>query len=146
MGTNVFISFNHEEKEQLESFHRLKSVIPLPLDSFGLPSQNGQPARHPPHDERSKPQREEIMKKLKKASKFVVLIGARTFADKWVDWEIKAFIELKSHGRNRDIWRCIRGMRLEGHGKAKTPEALQNRSTESINWLPEKLHQWLKEA
>ncbi len=149
MAANVFISFDHDDQRQVGGFNLIKSNSKHPLDfrnhSLKEPvtDRSGRPIVYPPSDSRSKPVRDEIMRKFENASKLVVLIGDRTYASEWVDWEIKIFYDIKNRLSGQNTWKRIRGMRLKDYNGTLIPEALGGRSTQVLNWDPEALSRWL---
>jgi hypothetical protein len=105
---------------------------------------SGKPLKYPPSDARSKPVRDEIIKKFDRASKLVVLIGDDTHKSGWVDREINTFHEMKKSISGEKTWKRIRGMILKGSDKAPIPGALYNgRSTQWLAWDPDALDKWL---
>ncbi len=150
MGTNVFVSYDHDDVNQVNGFKLLKRNPNYKLDfrdhSLKEPvlGRDGKPIMYPPSDPRSKPVRDEIISKFKNASKLVVLIGDQTFESEWVDWEIKTFFKMKQLISGDNTWKRIRGMKLKGSNDATKPSALTNRSTKFMLWNPEALDQWIE--
>lgn len=148
MAKNVFVSFDHNDAQQVNGFKLLKQNPNHPLDfrdhSLKEPvtDRSGKPIIYPPSDPRSKPVCDEIISKFDNASKLVVLIGADTANSDWVDWEIKTFHNMKKLLSRDNTWKRIRGMRLKGHDSATIPSALCERSTQAMNWAPETLDRW----
>src|SRR3990172_3823413 len=101
MSANAFISFDHEDQQQVAGFRLLKNNPDHPLDfqdhslKDAVRDRSGKPIKYPPSDARSKSVRDEIIKKFERASKLVVLIGDDTHKSEWVDWEINTFHEMK---------------------------------------------------
>lgn len=104
---------------------------------------SGKTIKYPPNDARSKPVRDEILKKFNKCSKLVVLIGDDTHKSDWVEWEINRFFKMKEDLSRDNTWKRIRGMTLKGSDKAMIPSALGNQSTKVLAWNPEVLDKWL---
>jgi hypothetical protein len=151
MATNVFVSFDHEDPDQVSGFHSLVRNPNHPLDSHDHSLKEpvlywrGKPIKYPPDNTRSTPVRDEIRGKLDRASKMIVLIGQTTWQSDWVKWEIDTFYEMKS-GLNDWAWKRIRGMRLKGSENAPIPAALLNgRSTIYMNWDPAAIDAWIEE-
>lgn len=148
MAKNVFVSFDHNDAQQVNGFKLLKQNPNHPLyfrdHSLKEPvtDRSGKPIIYPPSDSRSKPVCDEIISKFDNASKLVVLIGADTANSDWVDWEIKTFHDMKKLLSGDNTWKRIRGMRLKGHDNAAIPSALGGRSTQVMNWDPETLDGW----
>jgi hypothetical protein len=150
MPSNVFISFDHDDQKQVRDFKLLKNNPRHPLDfrdhslKEPITDRSGKPIKCEPSDPRSKPVRNEIIKKFENASKLVVLIGDETYKSEWVEWEINTFIELKKSISGENTWKRIRGMKLKGCDNATMPNALMNgRSTKELVWDPESLDKWL---
>ncbi|MCC6667199.1 MAG: TIR domain-containing protein [Polyangiaceae bacterium] len=150
MATNVFVSFDHDDYQQVNGFKALVQNPNHPLDfrdhSLKEPvtDRAGKPLTYPPSDPRSKPVRDEIISKFQNASKLVVLIGPSTHTSEWVTWEIDTFFAMKQPLARENTWKRIRGMFLKGHDTATPPGALMNgRSTKMLAWDPKALDQWL---
>jgi len=149
MASNVFISFDHDDSNQVGGLKSLKSKSSFPLDfhdhSLKEPVTNrfGNPIKYPPSDARSKPVRDEIIKKFGSCSKLVVLIGVDTKDSEWVEWEINTFHKMKEKISGENTWKRIRGMRLKGAEDAETPGALGGQSTQVLDWDPDALDTWL---
>lgn len=150
MTANVFISFDHADQQQVGGFKLLKNNPRHPLDfqdhslKDAVRDRGGTPITHLPTDPRSKPVRDEIIRKFDRASRLVVLIGDNTHNSAWVNWEINTFYELKEPLSGGNTWKRIRGMTLKGSEQANIPNALYNgRSTQWLSWDPEALDKWL---
>ena len=149
MAANIFISFDHDDQKQVGGFKLLKNNTNHPLDFHDhslkepVTDRSGRPIRYPPNDSRSKPVRDEILKKFYKCSKLIVLIGDDTYKSDWVEWEINRFYELKKELSGEKTWKRIRGMTLKGSDTAKVPSALGGQSTKVMVWDPEALDKWL---
>ncbi len=150
MATNVFVSYDHDDQNQVNGFKLLKHNPNHPLEfndhSLREPvtDRSGKPIKYPPSDSRSKPVRDEIIRKFDSASKLVVLIGDSTYTSAWVDWEVKMFHDMKFNLSQENTWKRIRGMKLKGSENARMPDALMNgRSTRELTWDPEALDKWL---
>lgn len=150
MASNVFISFDHDDQQQIAGFKLLKHNPRHPLDfqdhslKDAVRDRSGKPITHPPNDPRSKPVRDEIIRKFDRASRLVVLIGDGTHNSAWVDWEINMYFEMKEKLSGQNTWKRIRGTTLKGSEQANIPSALYNgRSTQWLAWDPEALDKWL---
>jgi Thoeris protein ThsB, TIR-like domain len=150
MPANAFISFDHDDQQQVAGFKLLKNSPKHPLDfqdhslKDAVRDRSGKPIKYPPSDPRSKPVRDEIKRKFDNASKLVVLIGDNTHNSEWVDWEINTFYDVKEKVSGENTWKRIRGMTLKGSDQATIPSALYNgRSTQWLAWNPETLDKWL---
>src|SRR3972149_5369275 len=130
MAANVFVSYDHDDQKQVGGFKLLKNNPKHPLDFHDhslkepVTDRTGKPIKHPPSDARSKPVRDEILKKFDKCSKLVVLIGDNTYDSAWVEWEFNAFFKMKKELSGENTWKRIRGMTLKGSEKASIPSAL----------------------
>jgi hypothetical protein len=149
MATNIFVSYDHDDQQQVGAFKLLKHNPNHPLDfqdhslKDAVVGPSGQPLKYPPGDPRSKPVRDAIRKRFEHASKLVVLIGDKTHESAWVDWEINTFYEMKKEISGDKTWKRIRGMTLKGADEAAVPDALGERSTKVLAWDPEALDKWL---
>ena len=149
MAKNVFVSYDHDDAQQVNGFKLLKNNPNHPLDfrdhSLKEPVLTpwGKPNTYTPSDYRSKPVRDEIISKFDNASKLVVLIGDATWVSDWVDWEIKTFYDMKYELSVENTWKRIRGMRLKNCDNAIVPKALGGRSTQVMNWSPDDMDRWL---
>jgi len=151
MATNVFVSFDHEDQNQVNGFSSLLKNPNHPLDfhdhSLKEPilDRSGKPIKYPPNDIRSKPVKDEIRGKFDRASKMIVLIGQTTWQSDWVKWEIDTFYEMKNRLPG-ETWKRIRGMKLKGSENAAIPSTLLNgRSTMYMNWDPETIDIWIEQ-
>jgi len=105
MAANVFVSFDHDDQQQVGGFKLLKNNPNHPLDfqdhslKDAVRDRSGKPIKYPPSDARSKPVRDAIIRKLDRSSKLVVLIGDNTHASEWVDWEISTLWNEGGHFR-----------------------------------------------
>jgi hypothetical protein len=150
MAANIFISFDHDDQQQVAGFKLLKNNPRHPLDfqdhslKDAVRDRSGKPITYSPTDPRSKPVRDEIRRKFDRASKLVVLIGDNTHNSDWVNWEINTFYEMKEPVSGQKTWKRIRGMTLKGSEHALIPNALYyGRSTQWLAWEPETLDKWL---
>ena len=149
MAANVFVSFDHDDQKQVGGFKLLKNNPKHPLDFHDhslkepVTDKSGKPIKYPPSDPRSKPVRDEILKKFDKCSKLVVLIGDNTHESEWVEWEINSFFKMKKDLSGEKTWKRIRGMTLKDSDDATIPSALGDQSTKVMAWDPEALDKWL---
>jgi hypothetical protein len=148
MAENVFVSFDHDDQNQVAGFKLLKNNPKHPLSfrdhSLKEPvtDRDGRPIKYPPSDPRSKSVRDEIPKKFENCSKLVVLIGDNTHTSEWVDWEVNSFFKMKKQLSGEKTWKRIRGMTLKGSDNATMPSALGGQSTKVTAWEPEALDKW----
>jgi hypothetical protein len=150
LPANIFISYDHDDVNQVNGFKGLISNPNHPLDphDHSLPEpvkdpRTGQPIKVPPSDPRAEPVKQELRRRFGHCSRLVVLIGDDTHSSLWVDWEIKTFYDLKSASGLLASHR-IRGMRLKG-SKGGDPAALKGRSMATMDWDPTALDAWLAE-
>lgn len=150
MPANVFVSFDHEDQQQVEGFRGLINNPNHPLDfhdhSLKNPvvGQTGKPITYSPYNPKSRPVRREILRKFEKASRMVVLIGKSTHKSDWVKWEIVTFYENKKRlpGKTR---KRIRAMWLLNCENTSLPNVLKGRSIQPMRWDPIGLDKWLEE-
>jgi Thoeris protein ThsB, TIR-like domain len=149
MAANVFVSFDHDDEKQVKGFKLLKNNPNHPLDfrdhslKDPVTDNSGKPIKYSPSDPRSKPVRDEILRKFKNCAKLVVLMGDNTHKSDWVEWEINHFFKMKKELSGDKTWKRIRGMTLKGSDKAVIPSALGGQSTKAMSWDPEALDKWL---
>ncbi len=150
MAANAFVSYDHDDQQQVGGFKLLKDNPKHPLDFHDhslkepVTDRSGRPIKYPPSDPRSEPVRDEIKRKFENASKLVVLIGQDAYSSDWVEWEINTFIQMKKPLSGGKTWKRIRGMKLKGCDDAMMPDALMSgRSTKELIWNPEVLDKWL---
>jgi len=145
---NVFISFDHDDQEQVAGFKALINNPNHPLDCHDhsleepVVGRRGKPLMYPPNDQRARPVRKEILKKFDKASRMVVLVGQSTHSSEWVNWEIVTFFERKKQLPDGASERII-AMRLKGCDNAPLPRSLKGRSSTTIPWNPRALDRLL---
>lgn len=151
MPANLFVSYDHDDQNQVAGLKSLAKNPNHPLDFHdrslkeAVTGKGGKPLKYPPSDPRSKPVRDEILAKFAKASRLLVLIGDATSTSEWVEWEISAFYNLKKSKSEPDPSARIRGMRLKGSEKATTPKALKTKSCIVTDWDLKKLDAWLED-
>jgi hypothetical protein len=149
MAANAFVSYDHDDQKQVSGFKLLKNNPKHPLDfrdhslKAAVTDPRGKPITHPPSDQRSKPVRDEIIRKFDSASKLIVLIGDDTHKSEWVEWEIHTFFQMKKKISGDKTWKRIRGMKLKGSKDALIPSALGNQSTKCLDWDPDAMDKWL---
>ena len=149
MAANVFVSFDHDDANQVNGFKALIKNPNHPLDFHDhslkepITDRSGKPIKYPPSDTRSQKVKEEIRGKFDRTSKLVVLIGDETWRSEWVEWEVNTFFKMKS-SLPGETWKRIRGMKLKGSENARIPSALINgKSTKCMDWDPATLDHWL---
>lgn len=148
MPVNVFVSFDHEDEEQVNGFKALNTNPNHPLRyqdrSLKAPvvTTSGKPIVYEPDDPWAKPVRSAIVKMFNKASRMVVLIGESTHKSAWVRWEIVTFYEKKKNV-SIDASRRIAAMRLKGCEHTLIPRVLRTRCSLIMDWDPRAFHKWL---
>lgn len=70
--------------------------------------------------------RGQIRELINRCSVTVCLIGKTTYQSKWVDWEIRASLEMK---------KGLVGVRLHGSYDDLAPEALKRSNAEVVDWV-----------
>lgn len=99
MPTNVFISFERHNLQQVNSIRALANNPQHGLEFHdqseikAVKDKKGTPLPYQPDDSRSKPIKNELRRLLKKATKMVVVIGEFTHESNWVNWEIQSFYD-----------------------------------------------------
>ena len=146
MSNRVYVSLNHDDPYQKAALGLLIRSPGHSFDSHDRTVAGDGKMTVGPDDPRSKPLRDEISRKLEAADRLVVLIGAYTYMDDWVRWEIDTFYDLKRKAFADNTWRLIRGMRIETCPDAIAPGALGDRSTDIMSWDPKALDRWLDET
>ncbi|MDD5120782.1 MAG: TIR domain-containing protein [Candidatus Omnitrophica bacterium] len=150
MAINVFVSFDHTDQKQVESFNFIKGKSKHVFESYDYCfkeiSANGSEKllQCQQNDSRSKTIREEIIKKFEQCAKLAVLIGNETYKNAWVEWEVNNFYKMKDALLPGKAWMRIRGIFLEGCEKAIAPKALECRSTQHLAWDPDALEKWIE--
>ena len=148
MPINLFISFAHEDREQLESFRALAKNPEHKLEFHDrselepVKDKVGTPLPYPPNDKRAEPVREELKGLLEKATKMVILVGETTQKSQWVNWEIRTFFDKKKKYPGKTKNR-IRAVRLKGYHEATLPKAIRDLHIPPLNWDPKALISWL---
>lgn len=153
MPVNLFISYDHDDREQVISFKALVLNSNNPIEfndrSLAAPILNSlnQPIGYLPSDPRAKLVCDHIEKLLRKASRLIVLIGQKTHHSEWVRWEVNKFREIKRGSPNEQTWRRVIGMKLRGQDSAPIPEFLRSgTSSVVIPWELDAFTEWLKES
>ena len=88
MPWDIFLSYEDEDIGTVEVFreHLMQEDIDLVFHEY--------PIKEPFESLVAKDEKSRITEMLEKASITVVLIGRTTYADKWVDWEVRKSAEL----------------------------------------------------
>lgn len=149
VATKAFVSYDHDDQPQVNGFKLLKSNPDHPLDfsdhslKDAVTDRSGKPIKYPPSDPRSKPVRDEIVRKFERSSKLIVLVGDDTWKSEWVEWEVNTFFQMKKSISGDNTWKRIRGMTLKGSDRARVPPALGKQSTKMLQWDPDAMDKWL---
>ncbi len=149
MPVSLFISFAHEDLEQLESFRALAKNPEHELEFHDrselkpMKDKAGTPLPYPPNDKRAEPVREELKGLLERATKMVILVGESTHKSQWVNWEIRTFFDKKKKYPDRTKGRLM-AMKIRGHRKVTLPKAIQDLGIQVMNWNPGNLSSWLE--
>lgn len=121
MSRGVFISFQHDDREQARGFSLLQWNKYVDFDFRG---------RHllsPVDSSNEKYIRTRIKEMMNGTSVTAVLIGKNTKDSEWVKWEIE---ESRNRGNG------IIGIRLKGQEDAQAPDALNEKGYKVIDWEP----------
>ncbi|MFC2005990.1 TIR domain-containing protein [Chloroflexota bacterium] len=110
MATNVFVSFDHDDQNQVNGVRSLVENPNHPLDfhdhSLKEPVRDwtGEIVKYQPSDPRSKPIRDGLLGKFQNASKMVVLIGYDT-------WQSPLWVPKHNSRRQKEVGchRTVRG-------------------------------------
>jgi len=148
MPINLFISFAHQDREQLEGLRALAKNPKHELEFHDrselkpVRDKAGTPLPYPPNDKRAEPVREEIKQLLDKATKMVVIVGEYTHKSQWVNWEIRTFYDKKRKYPGKTKNR-IRAMKLKGYHDAILPKAFKDLGIPAMNWDLKAFINWL---
>ena len=131
MGRRIFISFAHEDKQQVQGFALLQWNPNVNFEFVG---------RHlisPVESNDEAYVRSKIREKLDGTSATVVLIGPHTAESEWVDFEVHESLE-RGNG--------VIGIRLKGAEGAPVPQVLKDEGRRVINWEPDKFSDEIERA
>lgn len=148
MPVNLFISFAHQDRKQLDSLRALARNPEHKLEFHDrsqlepVKDRAGTPLPYPPNDKRADPARQEIKRLLDKATKMVVIIGESTHNSQWVKWEIRTFYDKKRSVPGKTKNR-IRAMKLKGCHDAILPKPIKDLAIPAMNWDLDALYSWL---
>jgi len=121
MGRRIFISYQHEDTQQVRGFILLKWNKYVEFDFVG------RYLLSPVDSEDRAYIRRKILEQLKGTSTTVVLIGKETADSEWADYEIR-----KSLARGNGVL----GIRLKDAGEVDIPPALVEAGCKVIDWDP----------
>lgn len=148
MPTNVFISFERHNLQQVNSIRALANNPQHELEFHDrseiepVKDKKGTPLPYQPDDSRSKLIKKELRRLLKKATKMVVVIGEYTHESNWVNWEIQSFYDrydsISGDGNKRII-----AMVIKDTSNVKLPKMLRTFSVPQMKWDLDTLSQWI---
>lgn len=122
MPRRVFLSFQHEDRQQASGFNLLRWNPNVPVEFVGRHLLSPVDSENPDYI------RAKIREQLDGTSVTVVLIGGSTADSEWVDFEIRESIA-RGNG--------VIGIRLKGHENARIPPALAEAGARVIGWDPD---------
>lgn len=148
MPTNVFISFERHNLQQVNSIRALANNPRHDLEFHDrseiepVEDKKGTPLPYQPDDPRSKPVKRELRRLLKTATKMIVVIGEFTHESNWVNWEIQSFLDrydnISGDGNKRIIAMCVRDT-----NNITLPKILRTYSIPQMKWDMDALAQWI---
>jgi MTH538 TIR-like domain (DUF1863) len=124
----VFLSFDYDDLRQVQGFRLLRYNANVEVDLY-----DGS-LRAPINSENASYIKTKIHAKIARSSVTVCLIGARTYASDWVDWEIRKSVALR---------KGLLGIRLKGC-KGDGPRALREFRVKIIDWAPDRFQEEIK--
>jgi hypothetical protein len=119
----LFLSFHHEDRNQVNGFRLMSHNRNLPIDFVDLS------VRSPVNSAQSTYLRKVISEKIKRCSLLVCLIGNGTAWREWVEWELETALEL---GKG------VCGVRLKD-SRGRAPELLRRIGAPIASWDQEKI-------
>jgi hypothetical protein len=131
MGRRVFISYQHDDIQQVKGFNLLRWNPNVDFDFTGRHLLSPVDSRDPNYI------RTKIGEQLNGSSVVVVLIGQNTASSEWVDYEIQ---------RGQKEGKGIIGIRLKGADDAEVPPALTEAGAKVINWNPDQFSDEIERA
>jgi hypothetical protein len=123
----VFLSFDYDDIRQVCGFRLLRFNQNVELEIFDAS------LRAPIDSETASYIKAQICKKIERASVTVCLIGSRTYASEWVDWELRT---------SAALGKGLLGIRLKGCAGAG-PRALRHLNVRVIDWEPNRFQREL---
>ena len=127
----VFISFQHEDRQQASGFNLLRWNPNVPVEFVGRHLLSPVDSENPDYI------RAKIREQLDGTSVTVVLIGGSTADSEWVNFEIR---ESVARGNG------VIGIRLKGHENAGIPPALVEDGGRILEWDPDKFADAIERA
>jgi hypothetical protein len=119
MPWNVFLSFVEEDLHMVEMWREQEQHEDINLEFYDYP------AKKPFDGPDAENIKSDIKEQLQKSSVTVVLIGRTTYASKWVDWEIRASVEM---GKG------LLAVDLHADSEHIVPRALKDFRVEIFGW------------
>lgn len=118
MAWHIFLSFEDEDIGTVEVFreHIVQEDVELAFHDY--------PVKEPFESVEAKGVKSRITEILEGVSITLVLIGRTTYADKWVDWEIKT---------SADMGKGLMGVRLHSELEHIVPRALRDYNVEVLD-------------
>ena len=126
----VFLSYDWDDRQQVQGFRLLKHN-----PNFQFEFNDGS-LRAPINSYRAPYVKQKLREKISRCSVTVCLIGSRTYASEWVDWEV---IESVEQGKG------LLGIRLKGSG-GNGPPSLREARARIIDWEPEQFEKQIRRA
>ena len=148
MPTNVFISFERHNLQQVNSIRALANNLQHDLEFHDrseiepVKDKKGTPLPYQPDDPRSKPIKRELRHLLKKATRMIVVIGEFTHESNWVNWEIQSFYD-RYDSISGDGDKRIIAMYIRDTNNITLPKILRTYSILQIKWDLDALSQWI---
>lgn len=148
MPTNVFISFQRHNLEQVNSIRALAKNPQHDLEFHDrsetepVKDKKGTPLPYQPNDPRSKPIKRELRHLLKKATKMVVVIGEFTRESNWVNWEIQSFYD-RYDSISDDGDKRIMAMYVRDMTNVEPPKIIRTHSIPQMKWDLNAFSQWI---
>jgi len=131
MGRRIFISFQHDDLQQVRGFILLKWNKYVEFDFVGRYLIRRIDSRDQAYISRK------IMEQLDGTSTTVVLIGKKTAESEWVNYEIRKSLE-RGNG--------VLGIRLKDVGDVDIPPALAEEGCKVIDWNPDVFEDEIEKA
>ncbi|MFC1914886.1 TIR domain-containing protein [Chloroflexota bacterium] len=149
MPTNVFISFERHNLQQVNSIRALANNPQHELEFHDrselkpVRDRAGTPLPYQPDDPtRSNPIKKELRRLLKKATKMVVVIGEFTHASNWVNWEFQSFYDRYNRISGDSNQRVV-AMYIRDRNDIELPKIFRTHSIPHMNWDLDALSQWI---
>lgn len=149
MPTNVFISFEHHNLQQVNGIRALANNPQHDLEFHDRsqlePERDkvGTPLPYQPDDPpRSKQIKDELRRLLEKATKMVVVVGEFTHRSNWVNWEIQSFYD-RYNSKSGDGDKRIIAIYVRDTDDIKLLKILRTCSIPRMKWDMDALSRWI---